>query len=104
MKQFDVYIVNLDPAKGSEMKKPRPSVIVSPNVMNRHLNTILVCPLTHTIKRYPSRVLSRFKRQKGEVVLDQIRAVDKRRLIKKIGRVDKMTAVKIKRVLNTMFS
>lgn len=104
MKQFDIYIVNLDPAKGSEIKKPRPSVIVSPNAMNKHLRTILVSPLTHTLKRYPSRVQSRFMKEKGEVVLDQIRAVDKSRLIKKIGRVDRSTASKIKRVLQTMFS
>ncbi len=104
MKQFDIYIVALNPTKGSEINKTRPSVIVSPNVLNKHLNTVIIAPLTTTIKNYPSRVLSNLVGQPGEIALDQIRAVDKERLKKKIGSVDRKTAENIKKVLHTMFS
>ncbi len=104
MNQFDVYTVDLEPAEGAEMKKQRPAVIISPNAMNKNLNTVLIAPLTHTIKGYPSRVTSTFFGQQGEIVLDQIRAVDKSRLKKKIGKVDTITAANIKSVLATMFS
>jgi mRNA interferase MazF len=104
MKQFDVYIVTLNPTKGSEINKTRPSVIISPNVLNKHLNTVIIAPLTTTIKNYPSRVLSNFEGQPGEIALDQLRAVDKERLKKKIGTVDRKTADNIKQVLYTMFS
>lgn len=104
MNQFDVYTVNLDPAKGAEMKKLRPAVIISPDVMNKNLKTVLIAPLTHTVNGYPSRVASIFGGHPGEIVLDQIRAVDKIRLKKKIGAVDTDTAANIKTVLITMFS
>src|SRR5688500_16335365 len=104
MNQFDVYIVELDPAKGAEIKKRRPAVIISPDVMNKNLHTVLIAPLTHTIRGYPSRVESALGDQPGEVVLDQLRAVDKRRLKKKIGKMDTATAANIKIVLRTMFS
>ncbi|MGI8597779.1 MAG: type II toxin-antitoxin system PemK/MazF family toxin [Chitinophagaceae bacterium] len=104
MKQFDIYIISLNPTKGSEINKTRPSVIVSPNVLNKHLNTVIIAPLTTTIKNYPSRVLSNLVGQPGEIALDQIRAVDKERLKKKIGSVDRKTAENIKKVLHTMFS
>src|ERR1700743_1814365 len=99
MNQFDVYIVDLNPTQGSEIKKTRPAVIVSPNVMNKHLNTVIIAPLTHTVKGYPSRVSSRFDGQPGEIALDQLRAVDKARLKEKQGRVSASTAANIKAVL-----
>jgi mRNA interferase MazF len=104
MHQFDVYNVALDPTKGSEIKNTRPAVIISPDAMNRNLRTVIIAPLTHTVKNYPSRVPSFFGGQAGEVVLDQIRTVDKTRLKKKIGTVDRVTASNIKAVLQTMFS
>jgi mRNA interferase MazF len=104
MKQFDVYLVNLDPTVGAEIKKVRPAVIVSPYVLNKHLQTVIIAPLTHTVKGYPSRVPSAFGGEEGEVVLDQIRAVDKVRLVKKKGSLDATTATNIKKVLQTMFS
>ncbi len=104
MNQFDVYTVDFDPAKGAEIKKQRPAVIISPNTMNKYLNTVLIAPLTHSIKGYPSRVGSIFGGHPGEIVLDQIRGVDKSRLKKKIGTVDTATAANIKIVLTTMFS
>jgi mRNA interferase MazF len=104
MNQFDVYIVDLDPTQGSEMKKIRPAVIISPNAMNKNLDTLIIAPLTHTIKRYPSRVSSLFEGEPGQVALDQMRTVDKSRLKEKQGRVDATTAANIKDILQTMFS
>jgi mRNA interferase MazF len=104
MKQFDIYLVNLDPTVGSEIKKSRPAIIVSPDVMNKMLNTVIIAPLTTAQKGYPSRVNALTNGKKGEVVLDQIRAVDKTRLSKKMGKVDANTAKNIKLVLQTMFS
>ena len=104
MNQFDVYLVDLDPAKGSEMKKTRPVVIISPNALNRHLNTVIIAPLTHTLKGYLFRVPSKFGGEPGEIALDQMRAVDKTRLTQKQGRVIGSTAANIKAVLATMFS
>ena len=103
MNQFDVYLVNLNPTQGSEMNKIRPCVIISPDAMNNNLNTVLIAPLTHTIKGYPSRVPSNFNNQKGEIVLDQIRAIDKSRLQKKQGTISSTTGSNIKKVLATMF-
>ena len=104
MNQFDVYIADLNPARGSEMKKIRPAVIISPNAMNVNLNTVIIAPLTHTIKGYPSRVPSLFNGEPGEVALDQMRAVDKSRLKEKQGRIAPSTAANIKAILAAMFS
>jgi mRNA interferase MazF len=104
MKQFDIYLIDLNPTRGSEINKKRPAVIVSPDEMNKHLKTVIIAPLTHSIKNYPSRVASDFDGQLGEIALDQLRAVDKSRLTKKLGRLDAATAADIKSVLRTMFS
>jgi mRNA interferase MazF len=104
MKQFDIYLIDLNPTRGSEINKKRPAVIVSPDEMNKHLKTVIIAPLTHSIKNYPSRVASDFDGQLGEIALDQLRAVDKSRLTKKLGRLDAATAADIKSILRTMFS
>lgn len=104
MKQFDVYLVNLDPAVGAEIKKSRPGVIISPDVLNKYLQTVIVAPLTHTVKEYPSRVSSYFKGQLGQIALDQMRAVDKTRLARKMGVINVQSGEDIKKVLQTMFS
>jgi mRNA interferase MazF len=104
MNQFDVYTVDLNPTRGSEINKVRPAVIISPDAMNRNLKTVIIAPLTHTIKGYPSRVLSAFESQAGEIVLDQVRAIDKSRLKQKRGKLDTFTALNVKSVLATMFS
>jgi mRNA interferase MazF len=104
MKQFEIFEVELNPAVGAEIQKRRPCLIISPNAMNKHLNTVIVAPLTHTIKGYPSRVFCNLNNQPGEIVLDQIRAVDKIRLKNKRGSLDEPTAVKVKAILQTMFS
>ena len=104
MNQFDIYIVDLNPTKGAEMKKVRPATIISPNVMNRNLSTVIVAPLTTRSKHYPSRVPTVFENTQGEIALDQIRAVDQSRLKQKQGKLDKKTAARVKMVLATMFS
>lgn len=104
MNQFDVYIVDLNPAFGSEMRKIRPAVIVSPNAMNMHLNTVIIAPLTHTVKRYPFRAPSFFNGERGAIALDQMKYVHKSKIKQKLGRVDASTAANIKAILATMFS
>jgi mRNA interferase MazF len=104
MNQFDVYIVDLNPTRGSEMKKIRPAVIISPNEINRHLNTVIIAPLTQTLKGYLFRVPSQFDGQPGEIALDQLRVVDKSRLKQKQGQLPASTATAIKALLQAMFS
>ena len=104
MKQFEIYLVNLDPTIGSEIKKSRPAVIISPNVLNKMLNTVIIAPFTSTQKEYPSRLFFNLNNKNGEIVLDQLRPVDKIRLVKKIGKTDSITSQNIKLILQTMFS
>lgn len=104
VEQFMIYSVDLDPTKGAEIKKTRPCVVISPALMNDYLQTVIIAPLTHTIKSYPTRVFSQVNGEQGQVVLEQIRAVDKNRLKKKFGKVDASTAENIKHLMQTMFS
>ena len=104
VEQFMVYSVELDPAKGNEIKKTRPCVVISPDTMNSNLQTVIVAPLTHTIKSFPTRVNSMLNGELGQVVLEQIRAVDKNRLKRKLGKIDNSTAENIKLIMQTMFS
>lgn len=85
IKQYDLVLVNLDPTIGSEMKKTRPCVVLSPNEMNRYLQTIVIAPLTSSSKPYPTRVEIKQNKAKGWIVLDQIRTVDRTRIVKKLG-------------------
>ena len=84
VKRFDVYWANLDPTIGSEMKKTRPVIVVSPDVMNRNLKTVIVCLLTTSLKNYPTRVNLIIAGKEGAIALDQIRSIDKERLVKRI--------------------
>ena len=102
--QFDVWLIDLDPTKGSEVQKSRPCVIVSPNAMNNNLNTVIIAPLSHSNKNYPSRIPSLFKKDPGQIMLDQIRCVDKLRLTKKMGSIDNNTSSDVLKLLRTMFS
>jgi len=104
IKRFGVYLVNLDPTLGSEIAKTRPCVVVSPDEMNDHLVTVLVAPMTQTVKGWPSRVVSRFTGVKGEVALDQLRAVDKGRLVKRQGTIEPKTRAAIFAALGEMFA
>jgi mRNA interferase MazF len=102
IRQYDIFIVALDPTLGSEMKKTRPCVVISPNEMNRSLRTVQIAPMTSNMRQYPWRVPIAFQGKKGMVALDQIRTVDKHRLAKKIGRVRGAVAAQIKRVVQEM--
>lgn len=85
IKRFEVWLIELDPTKGSEIKKTRPCLVVSPEPINKYLNTITVVPMTTTIRTYPTRVNCLFKGTTGQLMVDQIRGVDKSRLKKKLG-------------------
>ena len=86
--RFDVYLVNLDPTIGAEIKKTRPCLVISPDEMNRNIRTVIIAPMTSTNKDYPTRVACTFRKKQGQIVLDQIRTLDKIRLIKKLGSID----------------
>src|SRR5437870_3162726 len=95
LNRFEVYLVNLDPTVGSEIQKTRPCVIVSPDEMNHHTRTVIVAPLTTKGQDYPTRVTCRFKGKDGKVVLDQIRTVDRVRLLRKLGRLERKTSDRV---------
>ena len=88
VKRFEVYLVSLDPTVGREIRKARPCLVVSPDEMNRHIGTVIVAPMTTRGRPYPSRVRCRFQGRDGQIVLDQLRSVDRRRLTRKLGRID----------------
>jgi mRNA interferase MazF len=104
VKRFDVYLVNLDPTIGTEIKKTRPCVIVSPDEMNRHIATVIVAPMTTKGRTYPTRVSCVFEGKEGQVVLDQIRTVDKSRLVKKLGKLAKADQDAVLAILAEMFA
>ena len=103
VKQFEVYLINLDPTTGSEIKKTRTCVVISPNDMHG-LNTVIIAPMTSTCKIYPTRIPVSFEKKKGYIVLDQIRTVDKSRLIKLLGKIEKNTTHTVLTVLQEMFA
>ena len=100
----EVWLVALDPAQGSEIQKTRPCLVVSPDESNEHLRTVIVAPMTTKVRPYPTRVEVRFQRKAGQVALDQIRAVDRGRLGRKLGRVSAQTASPVAEVLVEMFT
>ena len=102
--RFDVYLINLDPTVGSEIQKIRPCLIISPDEMNRHIRTVIVAPMTTAGKEYPTRVSCIFKKKKGQIVLDQIRTIDKSRLIKRLGAIDQNTQLEVIAVLQRLFA
>ena len=104
VQRFDVYLVSLDPSKGAEIKKTRPALIISPDEMNRHIRTVIIAPLTSTIKNYPTRVTTTFDGKKGQVVLDQIRKIDKHRLIRKLGTISSAASEEVLTILQEMFA
>ena len=103
-KRFDVYLTNLDPTVGSEIKKTRPCLVISPDEMNLHIRTVIVAPMTTAGKDYPTRVSCTFKKKQGQIVLDQIRTIDKTRLVKKLGSIDSGTQLKVITILQRLFS
>ncbi len=104
VKRFEVYLVNLEPTVGGEFKKTRPCLIISPDEMNRHIRTVIVAPMTTKGRDYPSRVACRFQGKNGQVVLDQIRTVDKTRLVKLLGRISPPAQKTVLEVLCEMFA
>ena len=104
MRRFDVYLVALDPVRGSEIRKTRPAVIVSPDEMNAYIRTVIIAPMTTKSRDYPTRVPIRFQGKNGQVVLDQLRTVDKSRLVKKLGSIVQGKQLSILRTLQEMFA
>ena len=104
IKRFEVYLVNLDPTVGSEIRQSRPCLIVSPDEMNRYIGTVIIAPMTTKGRDYPTRVLCTFKGKNGQVVLDQLRTVDKSRLIQKLGRIDNQAQEDVLSVLAESFA
>jgi mRNA interferase MazF len=102
--RFDVYLVSLDSTVGSEIKKTRPCLIVSPNELNRHVVTVIVAPMTTKGRTYPTRVPCVFEGKTGEIVLDQLRTVDRTRLIKRLGRIETAVQKTVLRKLAAMFA
>ena len=102
--RFDVYLTNLDPTVGSEIKKTRPCLIVSPDEMNRHIRTVIVAPMTTAGKDYPTRVSCTFIKKRGQIVLDQLRTLDKTRLVKKLGAIDPETQLEVISSLQRLFA
>jgi len=103
-KQDEVWLVSLDPTRGSEIKKTRPCVVISPDEMNQHLRTTIVAPMTTAQRNYPTRVTLTFRGKSGQVALDQLRAVDRDRLVRKLGSISTKTAQLVSAVLVEMFA
>ena len=101
--RFDVFFVALDPTVGHEIKKTRPCTVISPDEMNHHIGTVIIAPMTTKGRDYPSRVSCSFQGVRGQVVLDQIRTVDKARLVRRLGRLSPATCDRLLNVLLEMF-
>jgi mRNA interferase MazF len=102
MKQYEIYLANLDPTVGHEIKKTRPCLIISPDEMNDSIRTIIVAPMTTKSHQYPTRVPLRFQESDAWIVLDQLRTLDKQRLVKKLGSMESTTIHEVKQVLKEM--
>jgi mRNA interferase MazF len=102
--RFGVYLVTLDPTVGSEIQKTRPCLVISPDEMNRYVRTIIIAPMTTKGRPYPTRIKCTFQGTIGQIVLDQIRTVDKSRLVRKLGTLDKKTGTKVLSVLQEIFT
>jgi len=104
VKRAEIWLVSLNPTIGKEIQKTRPCMIISPDEANKYLDTVIVAPLTSSYKNYPSRVNCKFDGKEGQIVIDQIRSVDKVRLSKKLGMIDKSTSQKVFSLLQEYFS
>lgn len=103
LNQYTIVLVNLDPTVGSEIKKTRPCTIISPNEMNKFLNTIVVAPMTTNLKKYPTRISVEHNGKKGMIAIDQIRTVDKKRIIKIFDKLTKSEIKKCKEIIKETF-
>ena len=104
VKRGEVYLINLDPTIGLEIKKTRPCVIVSPNEMNKYIRTVIIAPMTTKIRGYKSRIKVEFKDKQAQIMLDQLRTIDKQRLIKKLGILSTEEIKKVLSLLQEMFT
>ncbi len=105
VKRFDVFLVNLDPTLGAEIQKTRPCVIISPDEMNRNIATVIIAPLTSVARhRYPTRIDCLFEGQRGQIVLDQLRTVDKKRLVKPLGQITAAEQQAVLQALGQLFA
>lgn len=102
--RFDVFLVNLHPTVGHEIKKTRPCLVISPDEMNRNISTVIVAPMTTRGRNYPTRIICSFQGKNGQIILDQIRTIDRERLVKKLGVISKSAQLKTLNVLQEMFS
>jgi mRNA interferase MazF len=103
LKQYQIVLVNLDPTLGSEMKKTRPCLIISPDEMNKYLQTIVIAPLTSNSKNYPTRVPVKLNKTKGFIVLDQIRTIDRQRIVKILDEISQKEIAAVKTVINETY-
>src|SRR3990172_12945954 len=104
VQRFEVYLVNLDPTVGSEIRKTRPCLVISPDEMNAFISTVIVAPMTTKGRDYPTRVNCRFQGKDGQIVLDQIRTVDKRRLVRRLGKIGVNERQEVLAVLAEIFA
>ena len=104
VRRGDVFLVSLDPTRGSEIRKTRPCVVISPDELNSHLNAFIVAPMTTGGHLYPFRIACRFAGRAGYVVLDQVRTVDRDRLVRRLGRLSPATLSRALDVLQEMFA
>ena len=102
-RRFDVFLISLDPTRGSEIRKTRPCLVISPDEMNDHIRTVIVAPMTTKGRPYPTRVSCTFQGKRGQVVLDQIRTVDTSRLVRRLGTISKATQTKVLDTLQEIF-
>ena len=101
--RFDILLVSLDPSQGFEIKKTRPCVVISPDEMNKYLKTIIVAPITSTLKDYPTRINISFDNKEGNIVLDQLRTIEKSRILQMLGVLDAKTTLLLLETLRKMF-
>ena len=104
MKRFEVYLITLDPTRGSEIRKTRPCLVISPDEINRHLSTVIVAPMTTTRRGYPTRIEVQFAGKEGDIALDQQRSVDRTRLVRRLGQIDEALAREVANRLVEMFA
>jgi len=104
VKRFDVYLVSLDPTVGAEIQKTRPCLVISPDEMNAYIQTAIIAPMTTKARNYPTRVSCRFEAKDAYIVLDQLRTVDKSRLIKRLGRISPATQKRVLSMLAELFA
>jgi mRNA interferase MazF len=103
IKQYEIFLVNLEPTLGSEIRKTRPCVVISPDEMNKHLRTVVIAPMTTSSKNYPTRVEIKHDSKLGWVVLDQVRTLDKQRIIKNLGKLSKPEVKEVKSIIKETY-